>query len=199
MNHTLQFGKITSCLMDFDSIILSQVTSGDQLFIKKICSFDKCFSLFIKNRDSGILGEAFLFPFAQCTVILIDGSLLTLSEFLVLADLILLVFVFSFNTLILHNDGLHFLIELSDFSFFVFNFNSNSSNLLSNFLSFVGSFIVLLFHDIKLIVKTGNNILLTMNLSFEVTLERYKAGIISLLSSFKILNLSLESNKVSLI
>lgn len=140
-----------------------------------------------------------MFPLTECTVILVNGSLLSLSQLLVLTNLILLIFIFSFNALIFHNNSLHFLIKLSYFGFFVFNFNSNRSNLLGDFLGFISSLVVLLFHDVQFVVKTGNNVFLTVDLSFEITLECSEANIISLLTSFKILNLSFESNKISFV
>jgi hypothetical protein len=112
---------------------------------------------------------------------------------------VFLVLVFTFNSLISHDYGLNFLIKFSDFSFFVFNFNSNSSNLLRNFLGFVSSFVVLSFHNVQFVVKTRNDVFLTLNLGFEISLEISETDIISCFASFQILNLSLESNKISFI
>ena len=110
-----------------------------------------------------------------------------------------LVLVFAFDSLISHDDGLNFLIEFSNFGFFMFNFNSNSSNLLRNFLSFVGSFVVLSFHNVQFVVKTRNDVFLTLNLGFEISLEISETDIISCFTSLQILNLSLKSNKISFI
>jgi len=169
------------------------------LFIKRICSLNKSFSFFVKNSNSSVLSEAFLFPFAESSVILVNSALLSLSEFLVFTNLIFLIFIFSFNTLILHNNSLNFLIKFSNFCFFVLNFNSNSSNLFGNFLCFVRSLVILSFQDIQFVVKTGNDVFLTLYLTLEIALEISEADVISLFASFKILNLSFESHEVSFI
>lgn len=48
-------------------------------------------------------------------------------------------------------------------------------------------------------MKTRNDVFLTLNLGFEISLEISETDIISCFASFQILNLSLESNKISFI
>ena len=171
MNHAFQLGEIPSCLVNLNTVLLCRVASGNQLFVKRIRPVYQGFSLFVKDVNSGVLSETLLLPFAQRTVILVNCSLLPLSQLLVFAYLMLLIFVFSFNSLIFHDDCLNFLIQLSDFGFLVFNFDSNGSNLFGNLLSFIGSFVVLCPHNIEFSSKGFLNVFLALNLRFEIALE----------------------------
>jgi hypothetical protein len=75
--------------MNLNTVVLCSIAPGNQLFVEGIGPVHQSFSLLIKDADSGVLSKAFLLPFAERTVILVDRSLLSLSQFLVFTYLML--------------------------------------------------------------------------------------------------------------
>jgi len=87
---------------------------------------------------------------------------------------------------------------LSDASILGADLNSNGLCLLRNFDPFFMLVFVLIFQNVKFVIQTINDILLTINLCLVVALNGCNAYVDLLLSPFKVFNMSLEIAKVSL-
>ena len=177
MNHALELWNVRRSMMDFYTCVLRLIASLDELLIKWSSSVNKRFSFFVKNCDSSILGKTFLFPFWESTVSLVNCALLSLSQLLVFRDLIFKVIIFSFYWLVHTNCWLDVVLKISNVYIFLWNFNSNSLCLFLNLNWFLWSVSILAFEDLKLILKTSNNIILTSKLCFIITLESSNANI----------------------
>lgn len=170
MNHALQFTDVAICLIDFCTGFICTSKSLIELFIQTIASLNQGLSLLIKNSNSCVLSETLLFPFGQCTIVLVDCALLPLSQFLVFSYWILDIFVFSLDSLVVHHCSIDIIFNFSDFGFFSCNINSNSFSLLLDLKCFVLFICILLLYHLKLIFKAIDYILLTLQLRFIIAL-----------------------------
>lgn len=170
-----------------------------ELIIKAIAPIHQGQSFFIKDSDSCVLSKAFLLPFGQSSIVLIDRALLPLSQLLVLRDWMFDVFVLSFNALVVHHGSIHIIFHISDVRLLCTDINSNSFNLFLDIQRFVGLVLVLLLQDSEFIFKTFNNIVLTLHLWFVVTFESRYTNLKSFLSLLNIQDLLSKDIKVSLI
>lgn len=93
----------------------------------------------------------------------------------------------------------HFPLELSNLLFFLLYLKSYSLCLFLDFNAFSLSILVLIFQNVQLVVEAGNNVLLTLYLSFEISLQRSNAYVKCLFSSSQVFNLSLKSDKISFV
>lgn len=199
VNHTLEFTDITICLIYFDLGLISVLHSLVQLIIHTVWSFNEGLSLLVKHSDSCILSKTFLLPFWKCSIILINGALLSLSQFLILSYRVFNIFVFSFYSLVMHNCALNIILEISQIRFFLRNFNSNFLSLLLDFTTFIISIIILLLENMKLVSQAFNYVRLTLNLSIVVSLESSDTDFQSFSSSLKICYLLLQTVKISIV
>lgn len=148
MNHAFKFHDITTSLVDFRTAVISMINTAVKLLIETVASVNQSLPFLVKHFDPCVLSKAFLFPFRKCTVALVNSALLHLSLFLLLSNWVFHVFIFSFNTLVVHHGAWNVIFNLSDVLFFWWYLNSDSLNLFLNLSWFISFISILLMQDI---------------------------------------------------
>lgn len=171
MYHTLEFGDVCLGLVDPDGGLLNRLRPGIQLLVQLIGPIDECPALIIEDGDSSALGVALLFPFGQGTVTLVYLALLSLSQLLLRGNTHLGLVNFSFERLVMGATGLDVVLEVTAILVLSRYFDSNSLGLLRYLNSLSLLVTVLGPENLKLVVQTGDNVLLTAQLCLVVSLE----------------------------
>ena len=86
MDHALQFASIALGLIKLVLGLIGVAHPLVQLGVHAIAPLNQCLPLFVQDSYPGVLGKAFLFPLREGAVVLVDGALLPLSQFLVFSD-----------------------------------------------------------------------------------------------------------------
>ena len=183
--------------MNPDWGLLNRLRPRIQLLVELIGPIDKCPALIIKDRDPRALGVALLLPFGEGTVALVYLTLLSLSQLLLRRNAHLGLVNFSFERLVVGAAGLDVVLKVTAILVLSRYFDSNSLGLLGNLNSLSLLVTVLGPENFKLVVQTGDDILLTTQLCLVVSLKSGATDIKGFFTFTKLLNLGLEWDEVS--
>ena len=138
------------------------------------------------------MGVALLLPFGEGAVALVYLTLLSLSQLLLRRNAHLGLVNFSFERLVVGAAGLDVVLKVTAILVLSRYFDSNSLGLLGNLNSLSLLVTVLGPENFKLVVQTGDDILLTTQLCLVVSLKSGATDIKGFFTFTKLLNLGLE-------
>jgi len=129
---------------------------------------------------------------------LVNGALLSASDFLALIDAHFKVFNFALKSLVLSDGSVDLSRQFSDFLVSGGDLSSNGLDLLRNFNSFLGLVTVLCSEHFQFVLAAIDDTCLASNLSLEVASQNCNALFVSFLSSGEVFNLGPEGGEVPL-
>lgn len=143
MNLTLKFRDICLGSMNSTLTFIAVCWTNIQLLVKITSAVNKSITFFFKNLDAWALSETFLLPFGQCTILLVDCSLLSCTNFLLFVDWSLQRLNFSLKSLVSWNRCMDCCRQVSDLLISCIDLSSYSLDLLWN-LNTLFSFVSIL-------------------------------------------------------
>lgn len=138
------------------------------------------------------MGIAFLLPFGEGTVALVDLALLSLSQFLVCRNVHLGLVNFSLESLVVGAAGLDVVLKVTAILVLCSYLDSNGLSLLGNLNTLFLLLAVLAPENFKLVIQAGDHILLAAQLGLIVSLKGGAADIECFFTFSQLLDLGLE-------
>jgi hypothetical protein len=196
VDHALELGHVTGGLADLGTDFFDLGHSAIELLAELVGLLDELLPLSVHDADAGVLGIALLLPLGEGAIALVDGALLSVSEFLLTLDIGLEIIVLTFAGLVMRHHGLDLLGGIADVPLDLSDLYLDSLGLVLNLPGFLLLVLVLPPQNVQFVVQTFDYFLLADQLGFEISSEGLCTDLHGILPSLKVLNPRQELGEV---